>query len=324
MVDKMKTYDINNAYINQTYVITSRLEKEGPIGYYFDEVFIPKEDCFESSELKMVEKCISKLSITNVDLIIAGDLSNQIAISNYTAKLINKPMLGVYSACATINEAIIIASLFVDSKKFNNILCFTSSYNQTAERQFRSPVEYGGEKCLTQTFTSTVAASCIISNKINKVKVKKVTIGRVIDIDFKNPLDFGRCMAPAAIETLLSHFKNTNTKPNDYDLILTGDLSYYGYPIVKEELEKKFGQIDNYQDTGKMIFDKDKQNVLAGGSGPGTIAATLLAYVYKKMMKQELKKVLVCATGALMNPTMCNQKREIPSIAHIIELEYCI
>ena len=129
-----------------------------------------------------------------------------------------------------------------------------------------------------------------------------------------------RCMAPAAIETLLSHFKNTNTKPSDYDLILTGDLSYYGYPIVKSELEKVFGVIDNYKDSGMMIFDKDNQNVFAGGSGPGTIAATLLGYVFKKMKNKELNKVLVCATGALMNPIMSNQKREIPSIAHIIEL----
>ena len=316
----MKTYKIDNAYIKERYVITSKLESEGPIGNYFDEVFLPNEDCFESSELKMVKKCLSKMSISNVDLIIAGDLSNQIAISNYTAKLIDKPMLGVYAACATINEAVILASLLVNNNQFDNILCFTSSYNQTAERQFRSPVEYGGEKNITQTFTSTVAAGCIISNKKSKVRINNVTIGKVFDIDFKNPLDFGRCMAPAAIETLLAHFKNTNTNPNDYDLILTGDLSYYGYPIVKEELEKVFGTINNYQDTGMMIFDRNRQSVLAGGSGPGTIAATLLAYVYKKIERKELNRVLVCATGALMNPIMSNQKREIPSIAHIVEL----
>ena len=316
----MKTYKIDSAYIKEGYVITSKLESEGPIGKFFDEIFTPNEDCFESSELKMVKKCLSKLSISNIDLIIAGDLSNQIAISNYTAKFIDKSMLGVYSACATINECIIIASLLVENNKMNNILCFTSSYNQTAERQFRSPIEYGGEKTLTQTFTSTVAAGCIISSKKSKVKITNVTIGRVFDIDFKNVLDFGRCMAPAAIETLLSHFKNTNTKPSDYDLILTGDLSYYGYPIVKSELEKVFGVIDNYKDSGMMIFDKDNQNVFAGGSGPGTIAATLLGYVFKKMKNKELNKVLVCATGALMNPIMSNQKREIPSIAHIIEL----
>ena len=316
----MKTYKIDNAYIKERYVITSKLESEGPIGKFFDEVFLPNEDCFESSELKMIKKCLSKMSISNIDLIIAGDLSNQIAISNYTATLIDKPMLGVYAACATINEAVILASLLVNNNQFDNILCFTSSYNQTAERQFRSPVEYGGEKNITQTFTSTVAAGCIISNKKSKVKINNVTIGKVFDIDFKNPLDFGRCMAPAAIETLLSHFKNTNTKPCDYDLILTGDLSYYGYPIVKKELEKEFGTINNYQDTGMMIFDRNKQKVLAGGSGPGTIAATLLAYVYKKIENNELNKVLVCATGALMNPIMSNQKREIPSIAHIVEL----
>ena len=127
-------------------------------------------------------------------------------------------------------------------------------------------------------------------------------------------------MAPAAIETLLSHFKNTNSKPSDYDLIITGDLSTYGYPIVKDELEKIFGNIDNYKDSGLMIFDNQRQNVLAGGSGPGTIAATLLGYVCKKIQNNELDKVLICATGALLNPIMTNQKRSIPSIAHIVEL----
>ena len=167
----MNTYKINEVYIKESYVITSKLENEGPLGNYFDEVFTSNEDCFETSELKMIKKCLSKLSISNIDLIIAGDLSNQIAISNYTAKEIDKPMLGIYAACASINEAIIIASLLINNH-IKNILCFTSSYNQTAERQFRSPVEYGGEKCLTQTFTSTVAASCIISSKIKKVKLK--------------------------------------------------------------------------------------------------------------------------------------------------------
>ena len=163
----MNTYKIEEVYIKESYVITSKLESEGPLGNYFDDVYLHNDDCFETSELKMVKKCLSKLSISNIDLIIAGDLSNQIAISNYTAKEIEKPMLGIYSACATINEAIIIASLLI-SNKIKNILCFTSSYNQTAERQFRSPVEYGGEKNITQTVTSTVAAGCIITNK--KVK----------------------------------------------------------------------------------------------------------------------------------------------------------
>ena len=318
----MQTYKLENVYIKETNVVTSRLESEGPIGKYFDDIFLPNEDCFESSELKMINKCLGKLSISNIDLIIAGDLSNQIAISNYTASLIDKPMLGVYSACATINEAIIIASLLIETNKFHDILCFTSSYNQTAERQFRSPVEYGGEKNDTQTFTSTVAAGCIISSKKSKVIIKNVTIGKVIDIDFKNPLDFGRCMAPAAIETLLIHFKNTKTNPKDYDLILTGDLSTYGYPLVKKELENVFKyEIVNYKDAGMLLFDREKQNVLAGGSGPGTVAAALLGYVYKELLNNKMYKVLICATGALMNPIMCNQKRTIPSIAHIIEVE---
>ena len=134
-------------------------------------------------------------------------------------------------------------------------------------------------------------------------------------------MDFGRAMTPAAIETLLEHFKATNTTPNDYDLILTGDLSKYGYEIVKKELIKEYGHITNYNDCGLLLYDIKKQNVLAGGSGPGTSAAVLLSYVKKKLQNKELKHVILCATGALMNPTMVNQKNSLPCIAHIVELE---
>lgn len=316
----MSTFEVKNAYISQRCVVGGRLECEGPLGNFIDYQFYPNEDSFESSELNMIKLCLDKLPIEKVDLIIAGDLSNQIAISSYSAKNINKPMLGIYAACATINEGIGIAAMLLEQQEINDVLVFTSSYNQTAERQFRSPVEYGGERCDTQTFTSTIAAACIITNRKTKVKINRVTYGKVIDIDFKNAMDFGRCMVPAAIESILEHLHNTNTIPSDYDLILTGDLSSCGEPIVKEELIKKYGNVDNYQDSGLILFDVDKQKVFAGGSGPGTIAAVLLSYVYPKLENGTFKRVLICATGALMNPIMSNQKRSIPSICHVIEL----
>ena len=316
----MSTYNINNAYIKEKYVVGAKLECEGPIGQFLDHAFYPNEGSFESSELKMVNICLNNVPIAKCDLLIAGDLSNQIAISTYSAKNINKPMLGIYAACATINEGIGLAAIILDNPQINNILVYTSSYNQTAERQFRNPIEYGGERSGSQTFTSTIAASCIVTKSKSKVKINKVTFGKIYDIDFKNAMDFGRCMVPAAIETILEHLSNTSTVPSDYDLILTGDLSFYGAPIVKKELERRFGKIDNYKDSGLIIYDITKQKVFAGGSGPGTIAAVLLSYVYSKIEDGTYKRVLVCATGALMNPIMSNQKRSIPSICHIIEL----
>ena len=316
----MSTFEISKAYIKEKYDVGSKLECEGPIGKFIDSKFSPNEDCFESSELKMVEECMKNMPVNKADLIIAGDLSNQIAISNYSASKIDKPMLGIYAACATINEGIGLAAMLLEQPKINNVLVYTSSYNQTAERQFRSPIEYGGERCDSQTFTSTIAASCIVTKDKTKIKINRVTFGKVIDIDFMNAMDFGRCMAPAAIESILEHLENTKTKPDDYDLILTGDLSLYGAPIVKAELEKRFGNVNNYKDSGLIIFDITNQPVFAGGSGPGTIACVLLSYVYPKIVDGTYKKVLICATGALMNPIMSNQKRSIPSICHIIEL----
>ena len=161
----------------------------------------------------------------------------------------------------------------------------------------------------------------MITNTKSKIKISGFTIGKVIDIGFSDALDFGRAMAPAAIESLLEHFTSTGTTPADYDLILTGDLSSFGYEVVKKALEDKFGKVDNYNDCGLMLYDVKKQKVLAGGSGPGTSAGVLLAYIKKKMEALELRRVLLCATGALMNPTMINQKNTLPCIAHVIELE---
>ena len=229
--------------------------------------------------------------------------------------------IGVYGACSTICLSIGLAALCLNNNGLNRILAFTSSHNQSAERQFRNPVEYGGNKEQTQTFTSTVGASALVTKKTSIVKIGSFTIGKVIDIGFADPTDFGRAMAPAAIETLLNHFKENNLNPSDYDLILTGDLSYYGSKLVKEALEDEFGEIRNYNDCGLMLYDIENQDVLAGGSGPGTCAAVTLGYIFKSLKNGIYKKVLICATGALMNPTMMNQKNSLPCIAHAISLE---
>lgn len=320
-------FKIENVYLNDSIVLSGEKEKQGPIGKYIDYHSQFKNSSFENSEIAMLYQAIDmllekqNLKDSDIDLAIGGELSNQLTTTSYTFRKINTSLIGIYSACSTISLAIGLSALLLMNNQVNRVLAFTSSNNQSAERQFRNPIEYGGEKEITQTFTSTIAASAILSNEVSNIRIKSFTVGKVIDIGFSDAMDFGRAMAPAAIETLLEHFKSTNTTPNDYDLILTGDLSKYGYEIVKKELMKEYGPITNYNDCGLLLYDIKKQNVLAGGSGPGTSAAVLLSYVKKKLQNKELKHVILCATGALMNPTMVNQKNSLPCIAHIVELE---
>jgi len=320
-------FKINNVYLIDSMVLGGRLEEEGPIGDYLDYTSDFKDSSFENSEINMLSQSIDmlkeKLNLcdNDIDIAIGGELSNQLTTTSYTLRKSLISLIGIYSACSTISLGLGLGALLIDGCKVKNALVFTSSHNQSAERQFRNPVEYGGEKENTQTFTATIAASCLLSNEPAKIKISNFTLGKVIDIGFTDSFDFGRAMAPAAMEALLEHFKESNTRPRDYDLILTGDLSSYGYDVVLKGLNEKYGQVNNYNDCGLLLYDVKNQNVLAGGSGPGTSAGVLLSYIKKRMLNNELKRVLLCATGVLMNPTMINQKNSLPAIAHVIELE---
>lgn len=320
-------FKFDNVYLLDSMVLGGILEGEGPLKDYLDYISDFRKESFENSEISMLYQCIDmlfekmNLKPEDINLAIGGELSNQLTTTSYTMRKLLISLIGIYSACSTISLGIGLASLLVSANHIKNSLVFTSSNNQSAERQFRNPVEYGGEKEDTQTFTSTIAASCIIGQEESKIKVKAFTLGKVIDIGFTDSLDFGRAMAPAAIESLFEHFKMMNTTPKDYDLVLTGDLSTYGYEVVKQALDDKYKYYKNYQDCGLLLYDVENQKVFAGGSGPGTSAGVLLSYVKKKMENKELKRVLLCATGVLMNPTMINQKNSLPCIAHVIELE---
>lgn len=320
-------FKFNDVYINDTSVVVGGLEGKGPLGSYFDSIDECKDSSFENSEIDILKKSIdillerNELDSKDINLIIGGELSNQLTTSSYSLRSFLISYIGIYSACSTIVLALGISAICLQNEDVKKVIAFTSSHNQSAERQFRNPVEYGGNKEETQTFTSTVGASCLMSNNYNLVKVTNFTIGKVIDIGFDDPTDFGRAMAPAAIETLLFHFKVNNINPDYYDLIITGDLSYFGSKLVKQALEEEYGILTNYNDAGLMLYDREEQDVFAGGSGPGTVAAVTLGYIYKCMLNGKYKKVLICGTGALMNPTMMNQKNSLPCIAHTISLE---
>ena len=264
----------------------------------------------------------SNKSKKDVDIFISGDLLNQIVASSYAASTLNIPYMGIYSACATSTEGIIIASNMIEGGLINNSVVNVSSHNNASEKQFRYPVEYGGPKPVTQTFTVTGSASALISNKKSNIKVESATLGKCIDSGVKNVFDMGSVMAIAAADTIDKHLKDTKREIGYYDLILTGDLGMYGKNLLKDVLKDEYGyDTKNVDDSACMIYDINKQSVYAGGSGPACIALVTYSYILNLMRQGKLNRVLMVATGALMNPTMVNQKLSIPSIAHAVSLE---
>lgn len=326
------TFYYDNVYIKDTSCITGPYESKGPLKKYFDKshrnLYIG-EKSFEKGEIKLVKESISLLlektnmDKNDIDLVIGGDLLNQITASTYGCLNIGKSFIGIYSACSSSVLGLIIASNFIDKGFVNNSICVVSSHNMTSEKQFRYPTEYGAPRPNSATFTATGAASCLLTNKKTDIKVECATLGRIIDYSQNDPNDMGRVMAPSVIDTLIRHLEDTNRKPNYYDLIVTGDLGIYGMEIVKDYLKENYDiNLNNYNDCGVMLYDLEKQkDVKAGASGPVCSALVTYSYIYKMMKEKKLKKVLILATGALFSPILLYQKENINSICHAISLE---
>lgn len=327
------TFYYDNVYVLDTSTIAGPYEKKGPLSKYFDKTFTDLyygEKTWEDAEVKLVSDSIklvlkkTKLKQDNIDLIIGGDLLNQITATCYGVEKTNTSFLGIYSACATSCEGIIIASSLIDSKKINNCLVVTSSHNMTSEKQFRNPTEYGSLKPDTATFTATGGASILLSNKKTNIKVESSTIGKVINYKQKDVFNMGSVMAPACCDTLYTHLKDTNRSIDYYDLILSGDLGKYGKEILIDLLKSKYDieAIDNYNDCGLLLYDLNNQKeVKAGGSGPVCSALVNYSYILDLLRKKKVKKVLLIATGALFSPTFVYQKKDILSISHAVSLE---
>lgn len=320
----------DNVYLNESATIVGPKEYLGPLKYYYDCYYNSldcNEDSWEKAEIRLqqdaIEQVMHKLNITDNDISVmfSGDLNNQIAVSSYAMRNYNICYIGLYGACSTSVLSLINGSVFVDGGIGKYVGCLTSSHNATSERQFRYPTEYGGQKPDSLTSTVTGCGIGIISSKKSTIKITKATIGKVIDVNLKDPLDLGRTMAPAAAFTMLSHLEDFNIEPDYYDLILTGDLSKYGSDIFLKCLSSKGINLTNYNDCGLLVYNINSQDVFAGGSGCGCCAVVLYSYIVKKLKAKELNKVLIIATGALMNPIMTAQKETIPSIAHAISLE---
>ena len=322
----MASKRFNNVYIKDNFSVVGPLEKDGLLKNYdlvIDDYYYG-EKTFEQAEIKMQKVVVdnllahNKLTDSKIDALIGGDLVNQISISSYNAAKYRIPYLGVYSACASYAEELIIGAALISGKLAKNIVCVTSSHNLNAERQFRYPVEYGAVKKHTTTFTTTAAIATLLTSDMTSIKLESATIGKVIDMGVKDTNNMGAVMAPAAADVLNTHLLEMKRNINYYDIILTGDLGRVGKEIFTEMLDKVYNlRIKKYMDAGCEIYT-NTQETYAGASGPVALPLVLFE---KVLSCKKYKKILVIATGSLQSVQLANQKLGIPGIAHAISLE---
>ena len=309
-----------------------RMEGEGPLGSCFDYVSEASdfgEDTWEKAESRLqqhaLEQALIRGSVSEGELsfIFAGDLLNQCTSSAYSMRGTGVPFFGIYGACSTFAEGMALAAMFSDNNTGIYNACLTSSHFCSAERQYRFPETYGGQRPPTAQWTATASGCAILGEHSEPPYVKAVTVGKIIDLGIKDANNMGAAMAPAAYETIKTHFEVMGTSPEDYDLILTGDLASVGSELLKDLFLQdgvKLG--DNYNDCGLMMFDRERQDVHSGGSGCGCSAAVVCGSILERIKKGELKNVLFTATGALMSPTLVQQGESIPCIAHAVHISF--
>ena len=312
------------------YSIVGEKEGNGNFKDYFDYVLIDDlfdEKSYEKAERKILELCMFKaidranLKIGDIDCVICGDLLNQIISSSFAARQINKPFLGLYGACSTMAESLIVGSTLIDGKYAKNVLCGTGSHFSTAEKQYRNPLELGNQRPPMSQWTITGAGCTVLGEKGKGNFITNATIGRVTDFGIVDVNNMGAAMAPSAMTTLISHFEDTKTNPDDYDLIVTGDLGKLGSEILRDLMEKNgypLGQ--NYSDCGHMMYTSN-QRTFQGGSGAGCSASVLNSFINRKLKEGVYKKVLFAATGALLSTLSSQQGDSVPGICHAVTIE---
>ena len=313
--------------------VGGKKESEGPLAQGFDELVqdasFDAEGCtgWEQAESMLQQRCarhcLRKAGIDKqqVELAFAGDLQAQCTASNYTMRQLGVPFAGLYGACSTMAEALCLAALCAAAGYAHEILAMSSSHFCAAERQFRTPLEYGGKRTPTAQWTATAAGACLVRGSgAAGVPVLSATIGRVCDAGVKDINNMGAAMAPAAAQTLLHYFADTGTTQQDFDAIFTGDLGEVGSTLLHELMHKADCPVENHQDCGCLLYDVAAQNVQAGGSGAGCSAAVLAAHVLPGLVERRWRRVLFLSTGALMSQTTFLQGESIPGIAHCVEL----
>ena len=308
--------------------VGGKKEQEGPLAADFDllseDTRFGKES-WEQAEREMQRLALEKaerkggLSHADLDAVFAGDLLNQCISSSFTLRDTGIPFLGLYGACSTMAEALLLSACAIDGGFASCAAALTSSHFATAERQYRFPLSYGGQRTPTSQWTVTGAGCMILQAGGDGPFVNAATVGTVCDYGIKDANNMGAAMAPAAYHTLRAHFDDLGLAPSDYDLIVTGDLGTLGRQIVLDFFARdgvKLGA--RYTDCGCLIFDTQRQDVHAGGSGCGCSATTLCGHLMREMGRGKIKNLLFCATGALLSPTSTQQGESIPAVCHAV------
>lgn len=314
-------------YYAGAYSVVGKKEGEGPLGKGFD-IIMPDckwgEKSFEKAERKMfktaMEGCVSSAGIdmNQVDMVIGGDLLNQIISASFAVKDFDGSYVGVYGACSTMAESLLVGGCMIDGGFAQKTVCVTSSHFCSAERQYRFPLEMGTQRTPTAQWTVTGAGGALLSADGHGPVLESGTFGTVIDMGVSDVNNMGAAMAPAAASTICAHFEGTGTTPQDYDLILTGDLGILGKRITTELVRRSGYELEGkIEDCGCLIFD-ESQDVHMGGSGCGCSASVLNSEIYKKLRDGTYKKILFIATGALLSLTSSMQGESVPSIAHAV------
>lgn len=321
--------------------VVGKKEGEGPLGACFDQV--EEDDLFGMENWDLAEgECQKRAFLAalqdadlkkdrKVDYLIAGDLLNQLYASASGLAPFQLPFLGVFGACSTMGESIALAAALVAGGQAEAAAAVTSSHYASAQKQFRFPLEYGNQRPYSSTWTVTGSGGVIImknqelGNCSKKLRpyahIPSVTIGKIVDYGVKDSMNMGAVMAPAAADTILQHLQDRNRHPEEYDRVITGDLGTVGQTILNDLLQKNGVDISaRHMDCGIEIFDHEKQDTHAGGSGCGCSAVVLCGYILKKLLTGQWKRVLFVPTGALFSPVSFNEGQSIAGIAHGIEL----
>ena len=308
--------------------VGGKFEGQGPLGACFDELGEDSffgESTWEKAESAMQKRALSRaldkarLKAGDLDYILAGDLLNQCVGSAFGLRDFGIPFYGLYGACSTMGESLALASLLIDGGFARRAAAMTSSHFCTAERQYRMPVPYGSQRTPTAQWTATAAGCTILAEKGQGPYVTHVICGRIVDKGITDSNNMGAAMAPAAYDTLSAFFRDTQTGPKDYDLILTGDLGELGHDIVRDFFQRDgIDLTDRYQDCGLLLYDREKQDMHAGASGCGCSAAVLNGYVLPGLRAGKWRRVLFAPTGALLSPTTSFQGESVPGICHAV------
>ena len=316
--------------IKEVASIVGPKEADGPLAKYFDKCLEDEfwgEKTWEKSESKIIKETVnsviskSGIASSEIEYCFAGDLLNQCISSSFGLRELNIPFLGIFGACSTFVEGLSLGAIVTEACA-KHVLCAASSHFCSAEKQFRFPLELGNQRPPTSQWTVTGSGATILSKDGTGPFITNITLGKIVDMGIKDANNMGAAMVPAFADTLLTHFADTGRNPSYYDAIISGDLGKIGKEIAIDiAMSKGYNIKSNYNDCGLMIFDTKSQDTHAGGSGCACCGSVFSGFLFKQLKEKKIKKLLLIATGALMNSTSSQQGESIPGIAHAVSIE---